>query len=127
MTSKEMDELLADIISTYTSTFGKSLTKKVARKLAASGIENQIQNINGDAYALAQAALGKCGTILEENSSDKIISGVILAGIANMNPAFIVLWVRDNTILIKASAKEGLIKQHTAEQAVKIFEAALDA
>lgn len=127
MTNKEMDELLADVISTYASTFGKSLTKKVAQKLAASAIENQIQNINGDAYALAKAALSQCGTILEENSSDKIISGVILAGIANMNPAFIVLWVQDNTILIKASAKEGLIKQHTAEQAVKIFEAALDA
>jgi hypothetical protein len=42
-----------------------------------------------------------------------------------MNPSFAVLWIEGNTIGIKASAKEGLIKQHTAEGAVEIFESAL--
>ncbi|WP_295740961.1 hypothetical protein [uncultured Oscillibacter sp.] len=56
---------------------------------------------------------------------NKTISGVIFAGTANMNPSFAVLWIEGNTIGIKASAKEGLIKQHTAEGAVEIFESAL--
>lgn len=109
----------------YAPAFGRGITKKVAQKLASSSIERVIQNIGGDVYTLAKAALCKCGTILEENGADKIISGIISAGFANMNPTFVVLWIECDTIHIKASAKEGLIKQHTAERAVKIFESAL--
>ena len=126
MTSNEQNELLANAISMYAPAFGRGLTKKAALKLATSSVEAKIQSINGDTYAQAKAALCKCGTILEENSADKIISGAILAGTANLNPSIVVLWIEDNTIYIKASAKEGLIKQHTAERAVKIFESALD-
>lgn len=127
MTNKEMDELLSNIISMYAPAFGREVTKKVAQKLALSSIEREIQSMGGDTYTQAKAALCKCGTILEENSADKIISGIISEGIANMNPSFVVLWIECNTIHIKASAKEGLIKQHTAERAVKIFESALGA
>lgn len=126
MTNKEINELLANTISMYAPAFGRGLTKKAALKLAASSIESKIQNTSGDTYTLAKTALCKCGTILEENSTDEIISGVILAGTANMNPSFVVLWIEHDTINIKANAKEGIIKQHTAEQAVKFFESTLD-
>lgn len=42
-----------------------------------------------------------------------------------MNPAFLLLWIEGETIHLTASAKEGLIKQHTAERAVDTFKAAL--
>lgn len=126
MTNKEIDEILSGIISKYAPEFGRGISKKAALKLATSGMESKIQAINGDAYAQANAALRKCGKILEADRDNKMISGVILAGIANMNPAFVVLQIECNTVYIKASAKEGLIKQHTAEQAVKIFESAFN-
>ena len=126
MREKEINELLSKIISMYAPAFGRGITEKAAQKLAASSVEREIQSTSGDAYTQAQAALCKCGTILEENSADKIISGIIFAGVANMNPAFVVLWIEGGTIHIKASAKEGLIKQHTAERAVEVFESALD-
>lgn len=126
MTSKEMDELLSNIISMFAPAFGRGVTKKAAQKLASSSIERKIQSMSGDAYARAKAALSKCGTVLEENSADRIISGIIFSGAANMNPSFVLIWIECNTIHIRASAKEGFIKQHTAERAVKIFESAFD-
>lgn len=126
MTNKEIDELLSNIISMYAPAFGRGVAKRAALKLASSGIERKIQGISGDIYTLAKDALCKCGTVLEENSADRTISGIISAGIANMNPSFVLVWIEGDTIHIKASAKEGLVKQHTAERAVKIFESALD-
>lgn len=36
-----------------------------------------------------------------------------------MNPAAVAVKIKGSKILVKAYAKEGLIKQHTAEKAVK--------
>ena len=44
-----------------------------------------------------------------------------------MNPAVVLLWIEGNDIHIKATAKEGLIKQHTAEKAIEIFKSAFAA
>lgn len=125
MTAEQINELLANIISTYAPQFGRALTKGAALKLATLSVEDQLENITGSTYALAKAAFSECGTILEESIEDSRIAGVILSGVANMNPAFVLLWMEHNTIHIKASAKEGLIKQHTAEQAIGIFKLAL--
>lgn len=125
MTDQEINELLSHMIAMYAPKFGRGVTQKVALKLAMSSVERVIQDISGDSYAAAKAALCKCGTILEENSADKIISGIILSGAANMNPAFVVLWIEGGAIHVRASAKEGIIKQHTAERAVEAFTAAL--
>lgn len=125
MTAEQINELLANIISTYAPQFGRALTKGAALKLATLSVEDQLENITGSTYALAKAAFSECGTILEDSIEDSRIAGVILSGVANMNPAFVLLWMEHNTIHIKASAKEGLIKQHTAEQAIGIFKLAL--
>lgn len=125
MTTEQVDELLADMISAYASQFGRALTKKVALKLATVSVKDQLENIPGNIYALAKAAFSECGTILEESIVNRTIAGVIMAGAANMNPAFVLLWIERDNIHIKAAAKEGLIKQHTAEQAVEIFKSAL--
>lgn len=125
MTKEQVNELLTNIISTYAPQFGRALTKAAARKLADSAVEEQLENITGSTYTSAKTALSECGIILEENMSDGSIAGVIQSGAANMNPAFVLLSIEGNTIHMKASAKEGLIKQHTAKRAIEIFKLAL--
>lgn len=125
MTAEQANEWLANLISTYAPQSGRALTKGVALKLATLSVEDQLENITGSTYALAKAAFSECGTILEESIEDSRIAGIILSGVANMNPAFVLLWIEHNTIHMKASAKEGLIKQCTAEKAIGIFKSAL--
>jgi len=127
MTDNEMNKMLADLIAMYSSAFGKGLTRKAAQKLAVFSVEHTLHDITGDAYAQAKAALCSCGAILEGDETNKTISGLIYAGVANLNPSFLVLWIERDAVHIKASAKEGLIKQHTAEHAIRIFESALNA
>lgn len=125
MTEEQINELLASMISMYAPKCGRVITKKVALKLTLSCVEEQIKNIGEHTYALAKTAFSECGTIFEENVQDRIIAGVILSGAANMNPAFLLLWIEGDNIHLTARAKEGLIKQHTAERAVAAFKSAL--
>lgn len=127
MTTEQINELLANIISMYGPQFGRSLTKRVALRLETSCVEDLLENITGNTYALAKTALSECGTILEESIVENTIAGVILSGVANMNPAFVLLEIERDNIYIKASAKEGLIKQHTAERAIDIIKSTLAA
>lgn len=127
MTTEQMNELLADIISTYAPRFGRSLNKRVVLKLVTLSVEEELENITGDSYVLAKTALSECGIILEESVADHTIAGVVMSGAANMNPAFVVLRIEDGRVHVKASAKEGLNKQHTAEKAIQIFKSALAA
>ena len=124
MMNGQINDLLANIISMYAPQFGRTITKKVALNLAMTAIECQIENTSGDTYALMRTALSECGTILEENIEDGIISGVILSGAANMNPAFLLLKADGTSIHLAVNAKEGLINQHTAERAIDAFKSA---
>lgn len=125
MTEEQINELFANIISAYAPPFGKSINKRIALKLATSSVEDLFENITENSYALAKTTLSECGTILEE--SHNTIAGVIPSGAANMNPAFLLLRTEHNNIHIKVCAKEGVIKQHAAEKAIKIFKLALSA
>lgn len=122
---EQIDEWLADVIAAYAPRYGRGLTKKVARKLAMSSVEARIEQIHGCAYALAQAAISRCGTVLEERRENNILAGVVMAGFSNMNPCFVLLRATEDCVYIKASAKEGLIKQNTAQQAIATLETAL--
>lgn len=128
MTKDQMNDLLADIISMYAAPHGRmaaKATKKTVLKLVTSSVEDTIENIPQSSYETAKYALFKCGTILEDDPVENTFSGIIMAGSLNMNPAFVVVWADGICIHIKASAKEGLIKQHTAEKAIAIFKSAL--
>ena len=128
MTNDQMNDLLADIISMYAAPHGRTAakaTKKTALKLVASSVADTIENIPHSTYETAKRTLFECGTILEEDAVESTISGIIMSGSLNMNPAFVVIWADGTCMHIKASAKEGLIKQHTAEKAIAIFKSAL--
>ena len=59
------------------------------------------------------------GRILEEDFEKQIYVIAIEAGIANMNTAIIAIQrIDSNKLSILGYAKEGLIKQHTAEKAI---------
>jgi len=100
-------------------------TKKAVLKLVTSSVADTIENIPHSTFETAKRALFECGNILEEDTVENTISGIIMSGSLNMNPAFVVIWADGTFIHIKASAKEGLIKQHTAEKAIAIFKSAL--
>ena len=71
-----------------------------------------------DAWQNAKNALLQCGKLLEEDDVAGVLTGVIRAGIKDMNPAVVVIDVEQETLKISAYAKEGLFSQHTAEKAI---------
>lgn len=121
MISEQVDEYLTSILSMYAPKSARGLTKRVAQKLAASGAEARVER--ACSFASAREALSKCGTVLAEDGH--FLGGVLLSGAASMNPAFVALQVEPDHLLVKAYAKEGLIKQHTAERAIETLLAAL--
>lgn len=67
---------------------------------------------------LRDALIGN-GKILEEDFEKKIYVVAIEAGIADVNAAIAAIqWTESEKLYITAYAREGLIKQHTAEKAV---------
>lgn len=118
---EKINELLAAVISGYGPQFGRKFVKKLAKELEISTVEAQLESGSGDSYALLKKAFADCGTILKELPSEGIIGGVILSGVAKMNPAFLALQLKEGQVYLKAWAKEGLIKQHTAERAIEAF------
>ena len=71
-----------------------------------------------DAWQNAKNALLQCGKLLEEDDFAGVLTGVIRAGIKDMNPAVVVIDVEQENLKISAYAKEGLFSQHTAEKAI---------
>lgn len=124
MEQEQINSLLAEIISMYSPSSSQKAVKKVISKLATSSIEEQIAS-DGIPYAAVKNAFASCGTILKEYPTENAAAGVILAGAANMNPAFVIIWIENNILHIIAQAKEGLIKQHTAEKAIQKLVAAV--
>jgi len=79
------------------------------------------------AVQLGFSALTKFGQLQAENSDESsypLLKAVVGAGFLNMNPAVVVFEILGASvdgceITITAAAKEGLIKQHTAEKAIQ--------
>lgn len=122
MNQEQVNQLLAGIVSMYAPAPGKKSAKWVVSKLPMSGAEEQIF-IGSLPCAAVKTAFARCGTILREDQS--AFAGVILAGVMDMNPAFVIIRNEDTVLHIFAQAKEGLIKQHTAEKAIQKLKSAL--
>ncbi len=126
MEKEQISEILADMITAYTLPgLGRAAVKKAAAKIATTEISDSAEIKGENAFEAVREALSRCGTVLG-SSDDKIISGVILSGAAGMNPCYIIAVTDGDRAEIKAYAKEGLIKQHTAEKAVKALKEAID-
>lgn len=62
------------------------------------------------------------GNIIKEDLDEEFYIGTINAGIANKNIAFIIIKKNEGNLAICCYAREGLIKQHTARNAIEKFE-----
>ena len=69
---------------------------------------------------LRDKLIGK-GTILDEDFEKQIYTINIMSGFANQNTVTIAIKLTGNKLELAAYAKEGIIKQHTVEKAVKIL------
>lgn len=125
MENEQINEILADMISAYaTPGLGRKVVLKTAQKLALSVLEDSAEVRGENAFETVQNALSKCGNVLG-SGGESMVCGVILSGAASMNPCYIIIRLNGNRAEIRAYAKEGLIKQHTAEKAVKALKEAL--
>ena len=73
--------------------------------------------IQNQSDALKQFFIQKKGKILE--NTDKYIAGITYAGYADVNPCVLSINIEQNKLNITAYAKEGLIKQNTANKGIE--------
>lgn len=125
MENEQINEMLADMISAYTTPgLGRKAALRTARKLAVSVFEDSTEVTGENAFKTMQKAIEKCGSVLG-SGEESMIGGVIFSGAASMNPCYIIVRIDGNRADIKAYAKEGLIRQHTAEKAVNALKSEL--
>jgi hypothetical protein len=107
---------------------GAASVKWVARRLSSSSAEGTLEvPMNArDALVHAFRALTEVGELLPDETEHGIpaLRAVVGSGTLGMNPAVVDLSVEPVAeslarVTIRATAKEGLIKQHTAEKAIK--------
>ena len=113
-----LDQAVRDNFSNYGSLFSwlGSISgmagEKVIKKLPS---QTEIEVIDAP-FPKVLDALQKAGKIIEMKEDGA--SGVVMAGKANLNPAYVVIHQENGKVLVMATAKEGLIKQHTAAGAI---------
>lgn len=121
-----INEILSDmILEVMTPGVSRAAVKKAAARLQTCGVEENFEFSDG--YAAAKSALEVCGRVIAETfeGSAGMVCGVIYSGFGNMNPCYIIISVNNRQISVTAYAKEGLIRQHTAEKALETFKKAL--
>ncbi|MDO4989904.1 MAG: hypothetical protein Q4E45_05305 [Eubacteriales bacterium] len=96
----------------------RSATRLLPIRQAHREAEPKEKESYRDAWQNAKNALLQCGKLLEEDDFAGVLTGVIRAGIKDMNPAVVVIDVEQENLKISAYAKEGLFSQHTAEKAI---------
>lgn len=113
LTEEIMNKILGEVLSQYGNYLG---VKKVTSKLPAIAFH---QTVQGMSLVEMEAKIGKIAELLCKDEDDGKIIAIVRAGVANMNPAIVVAMADGGNVHLSAYAKEGLIKQHTAEKAVK--------
>ena len=106
---------------------GKLTHKLAVRSYAKSKTESACARIetNGNIYPTAIDKMAHISGVCVQNEKDHLIL-LVGSGVWKMNPAVVELYFHDTHTEITAWAKEGIIKQHTAEKAIQICLTALD-
>ncbi len=94
----------------------------VLKENIASVVEKKIQNhtlsANGLTFSQLRDALIVMGRILLEDTETQIYVARANGGTLKKNSAYLALHLDNDSLLISAYAKEGIIKQHTCEGAI---------
>lgn len=118
LTEDYIDDLLCSLISEYGRINGK-LTEKIVYKVT-SKLPKQFVKVVFDEITYFQAlkAINEVGNIFNQDDDKQECTAVVYSGGLNMNPAFVALKSEGDKTYIAAFAKEGIIKQHTAQKAI---------
>lgn len=118
LTEDYINDLLCSVISEYGRANGK-LTQKLVYKVTSKLSTQSVKAVfDGITYFQALKAINKVGNIVMQNDESQECTAVVFSGGLNMNPAFIALKSEGDKTYIAAFAKEGIIKQHTAQKAI---------
>lgn len=135
----EIDNVLAELLGSLgakSSVFGagrygakwsaKRLKTETAQEvidIAPAEQERIIAALTGD----ASNAPRSFGRLDSQDDSVVTLRGIVGSGVGSLNPAYVIIVVdaQSSTIGIAAHAKEGLIKQRTAQKAVAKVRSAL--
>ena len=117
-----MEDMMKELLEKYLKKYGK--VEKVCSSSDLKG--NWIANACYDTICLEKVddlmvrdALVGQGRILEEDLDNHIYVDLIRVGKMNMSEALLIIKRVEKDVYISAYAKEGLIKQHLAKQAVE--------
>ncbi|MCI6594001.1 MAG: hypothetical protein MSJ87_01940 [Firmicutes bacterium] len=119
---KDIKELFGKALREYGSYIsareknGDILDKLHTERIKAGGL----------GYLNLRDALNEIGHILKDDPKTGTFVAIIRNGSHDLNSAFAVCMLEDDHIDICAYAKEGIIKQHLAEKAIKQLKASLD-
>ena len=119
MTDKEINDVLLEAVSKFGKLIGLPSVKLTAKQLKTCSARKDFNSKAKDPFFDAKNALISSGKVLEDEKEKGLLTGIVYAGAANLNPAVVSVKVEGARVYIQAYAKEGLIKQKTAEKAVK--------
>lgn len=113
--------LLEENFAVYRGSVGRSLKSYSKSKLTSLSRSVKTDgNLYSAAWEKMQSVVGIC--VLNEENSMVWVFG---SGWMKMNPAIVELHFRDTQMEITAWAKEGILKQRTAEKAIQMCLTAL--
>ncbi len=123
MTKEEIEQELADALGYSVTYKGKTVhgsVPKVAKKLQTE-MKHETFYVDGVSYGIVRDAVCRIGEIVEDKESNSEMIARVKSGFGDMNPALLVIVVSGSAVTVCAYAKEGLIKQHTAEKAIQML------
>lgn len=116
-----LNQLLIEAISSYELLGNKVAMAAIAKRLPTMRAYGSIQVHAADLFQTCLAILQEKGTVLRMDAPNQILLAMVGSGVANLNPAVLILKIEGNTVHLASAAKEGLIKQRTAEKAIASF------
>lgn len=135
----EVDDVLAELLGglgAKSSVFGggrhgaewsaKRLKTETAREVIDIAPAEQ-QRVLATLADDASNAAGSFGRLDSQDDAVVTLRGIVGSGVGSLNPAYVIIVVdaQSSTIGIAAHAKEGLIKQRTAQKAIAKVRSAL--
>jgi hypothetical protein len=140
MGEKDDHEVLADELAALGAQGAQGAGVKGGEIAARMGVQWVTSRLPDDSVELSGAVAGTLPAVMAQvtnffNSQGKLlgmqqepgsieIRGVLKAGVMNLNPAVVTVWIVEPApdqvaIRIRGVAKEGLIKQHAGEKAAQ--------
>ncbi len=95
-----------------------AVLKENIASVAEKKIRNYTLSANGLTFSQLRDALIVMGRILLEDTKTHIYVARVNGGFLKKNSAYLALYLDNDSLLISAYAKEGIINQHTCEGAI---------